>query len=77
MSQSSRSSETTICYCGRVAVTVTSWKDDNVGRRVLGCERYLVSEGYYNFFKWIDAPVCERAKHIIPGILRSLNEQKA
>ncbi|KAL8552793.1 hypothetical protein ACS0TY_001466 [Phlomoides rotata] len=45
-------------------MTVTSWKDDNSG-------------GYCKFFKWIDAPVCERAKQIIPGLLRMLNEQKA
>ncbi|KAL8541400.1 hypothetical protein ACS0TY_002602 [Phlomoides rotata] len=46
------------------------------GRKItlvgIGCERYL---GYCNFFKWIDQQLCERAKQIIPGLLKRLNEQ--
>ncbi|KAL8488466.1 hypothetical protein ACS0TY_024658 [Phlomoides rotata] len=39
-------------------------------------ESFLDSERYCNFFKWIDAPVCERVKQIFTGLLRRLNEQK-
>ncbi|KAL8547073.1 hypothetical protein ACS0TY_006701 [Phlomoides rotata] len=76
MSQSSQSSETTTCYCGLFPVTVTSWKNENVGRRFLGCKRYPM-DGYCTFFKWVDTPLCDRAKQIIPGLLRRINEQKA
>ncbi|KAL8466997.1 hypothetical protein ACS0TY_035902 [Phlomoides rotata] len=75
MSQSSGNPEQITCYCHRVAVTVTSWKEDNVGRRFLGCERYP-NKGYCKFFKWIDEQLCERAKQIIPGLLKRLNEQR-
>ncbi|KAL8541978.1 hypothetical protein ACS0TY_003002 [Phlomoides rotata] len=28
------------------------------------------------FFEWIDDPLCNRAKQIIPGLLKKLNEEK-
>ncbi|KAL8484911.1 hypothetical protein ACS0TY_027275 [Phlomoides rotata] len=73
MSQSSGNPEQITCYCHRVAVTVTSWKEDNVGRRFLGCERIRDTA---NFEIWIDKQLCERAKQIIPGLLKRLNEQR-
>ncbi|KAL6513934.1 hypothetical protein OROHE_019390 [Orobanche hederae] len=73
-SQSSRSSRTTTCFCGRVPVIVPSWKEKNVGRRFLGCSRYP-DAGYCNFFQWFDPPMCDRSLQIIPGLLRKLDEQ--
>ncbi|CAN0903431.1 hypothetical protein LINGRAHAP2_LOCUS22556, partial [Linum grandiflorum] len=31
--------EVPICKCGEVAIMVTSWTEDNPGRRFLGCQR--------------------------------------
>lgn len=33
-------------------------------------------DGYCKYFRWIDPPICERSKQIIPGLLRKLNEHK-
>ncbi|KAL8461147.1 hypothetical protein ACS0TY_032573 [Phlomoides rotata] len=53
------------CYCQREAVVATSWKDGNVGRRMMGIVKKKC---------WIDPPLCERAKQIIPGLLKKVNE---
>ncbi|KAL8474227.1 hypothetical protein ACS0TY_030885 [Phlomoides rotata] len=63
------------CYCQREAAVATSWKNGNVGRRFYGCQKYP-NDGYCKFFRWIDDPLCERAKQIIPGLLKRLNEQR-
>ncbi|KAL6588035.1 hypothetical protein OROMI_001013 [Orobanche minor] len=53
----------------------SSWKDNNVGRRFLGCPIYP-NRGYCKFLEWIDPPLCERATQIILGLLKRLNEQR-
>ncbi|KAL8488121.1 hypothetical protein ACS0TY_024416 [Phlomoides rotata] len=64
------------CYCKREAIVVTSWKEGNVGRRFFGCAAYP-NIGYCKKFRWIDEPLCDRAREIIPGLLKRMNEQKA
>ncbi|KAL6575023.1 hypothetical protein OROMI_012308 [Orobanche minor] len=41
-SRSSRNSKTTTCFCCRVPVIVTSWKDKNAGRKFFDCSRCCV-----------------------------------
>ncbi|KAL8528836.1 hypothetical protein ACS0TY_006333 [Phlomoides rotata] len=81
----SRGSGATRCYCQREAVFATSCKDGNVGQRFYGCQKYSINflcflsnsnDGYCKFFCWIDQPLCKRAKQIIPGLLKRLNEQR-
>ncbi|KAL8497713.1 hypothetical protein ACS0TY_021152 [Phlomoides rotata] len=65
--------ESGLCYCGRAAVIVTSWKDDNAGLRFISCARYP-KDGYCKYFRWLDLPMCDRAKQIIPSLLRKVNK---
>ncbi|KAL8551141.1 hypothetical protein ACS0TY_000284 [Phlomoides rotata] len=76
MSHSSSTSRPVTCRCKNEAIVVTSWKNGNCGRRFHGCQLYP-NDGYCNFFKWIDPPMCDRAVEIIPGLLRRMNEQRA
>ncbi|KAL4591453.1 hypothetical protein LXL04_004419 [Taraxacum kok-saghyz] len=72
----------------RNALMRTSWTDLNPGRRFWGYPNpFSVSISYaFSFFfcsyskrstcgfiGWIDGPMCERSKHVIPGLLRSMN----
>lgn len=41
----------------------TSWMTSNVGRRFMSCDRC-------RYFRWLDGPLCGRARIIIPGLLR-------
>ncbi|CAA0823605.1 Unknown protein [Striga hermonthica] len=60
------------CRCGKKTVMITSWTDNNPGRRFAtskrnGCKYYV----------WIDPPMCTRAQKIIPGLKRRLDEAEA
>ncbi|KAL4564507.1 hypothetical protein LXL04_028571 [Taraxacum kok-saghyz] len=52
------------------ALMRTSWTDLNPGRRFWGCPKPYSTCG---FIGWIDGPMCERSKRVIPGLLRTLN----
>ena len=58
------------CLCGNWLATKTAWTDLNAGRRFVSCERC-------RFFRWLDEPLCERARAIIPGLLRKINKLEA
>ncbi|KAL8528000.1 hypothetical protein ACS0TY_005711 [Phlomoides rotata] len=75
MANSSRTSTPVRCFCRKEAIVVTSSKDANVGRRFFGCENYS-NIGYCKFFRWIDQPMCERAREIIPGLLKKMNDMR-
>ncbi|KAJ1691576.1 hypothetical protein LUZ63_015731 [Rhynchospora breviuscula] len=60
------------CHCNELAVLKTAWTDSNPGRRFLGCRNYEISRSCGYFF-WYDAPVQDRAKVVINGLLRRLN----
>ncbi|KAL4564580.1 hypothetical protein LXL04_028644 [Taraxacum kok-saghyz] len=77
-----------VCFCVRNALMRTSWTDLNPGRRFWGCPKpFTVPDSYiFSFFfcsyskrstcgfiGWIDGPMCERSKHVIPCLLRSMN----
>ncbi|WOH12726.1 hypothetical protein DCAR_0832234 [Daucus carota subsp. sativus] len=53
-----------LCSCGLSPVLRTSWTDANPGRRFWGCS--------CNFHLWHDPAVGDRAKNIIPGLLRKI-----
>uniref|UniRef100_A0A5B7ACY3 GRF-type domain-containing protein n=1 Tax=Davidia involucrata TaxID=16924 RepID=A0A5B7ACY3_DAVIN len=59
------------CHCGKRAIIRTSWTDLNPGRRFHGCEKSGDHSGC-GFFNWYDPPICNRARQVIPGLLRSM-----
>ncbi|KAG8382761.1 hypothetical protein BUALT_Bualt05G0110900 [Buddleja alternifolia] len=64
-----------ICYCGQLAKVKTSWTDGNSARRFFGCQSYEENGGC-GFFSWLDPPMCERSKNVIPGLLRSIRSME-
>ncbi|KAK1350636.1 GRF-type domain-containing protein [Heracleum sosnowskyi] len=60
------------CYCGAWAVQQTAWTSANAGRRFLACPFRKCG-----FFNWIDPPLCDRARAIIPGLIRRMNRLEA
>ncbi|KAK6140482.1 hypothetical protein DH2020_025763 [Rehmannia glutinosa] len=71
MSESSHTTTSIDCYCGRRAVIRTSWMNENPGRRFLSCLNY--KDGGCGYFHWQESPLCDRARTIIPGLLRKIN----
>ncbi|CAA0832301.1 Unknown protein [Striga hermonthica] len=59
------------CGCGKRTVMVTSWTDNNPGRRYATCKGSKIGRGCKHFV-WIDPPMCT-ARQIIPGLLRRIN----
>ncbi|KAL3647991.1 hypothetical protein CASFOL_008959 [Castilleja foliolosa] len=53
------------CHCGIQLQFVTSWTDDNPGRRFQACPNYKL---------WFDEEMCSRSKEVIPGLLRKTNK---
>ena len=60
------------CHCDRIAADRVAWTDANAGRRFRNC-----SNNCCGFFQWVDAPLCNRAKVVIPGLLRRLRTMEA
>ncbi|KAL1810384.1 hypothetical protein ACET3Z_027374 [Daucus carota] len=56
------------CLCGKMAVEATAWTSNNAGRRFRTC-----ADRRCRFFAWIDPPMCERAKIVIQGLIRRIN----
>lgn len=56
------------CNCNKWVVIRTTWTEKNSGQRFAGCPDYGC-----NYFRWVDAPLCERARIIIPGLIRRIN----
>ncbi|KAL3648678.1 hypothetical protein CASFOL_005081 [Castilleja foliolosa] len=54
------------CHCGIELEVMTSWTDDNPGRRFQSCPNYK--------YQWVDEEVCSRSKQIIPGLIRKKNK---
>ncbi|KAK8492342.1 hypothetical protein V6N11_066153 [Hibiscus sabdariffa] len=50
-----------ICHCGHESKIVTSWTDENPGRRFFGCKNYGRGS-HCRFFAWYDAPLTPRAR---------------
>ncbi|GER39716.1 GRF zinc finger containing protein [Striga asiatica] len=59
------------CTCGKRTVMVTSWTDNNPGRR------YATCKGWLQTFCVDDPPMCTRPRQIIPGLLRRINLAEA
>ncbi|XP_012827969.1 PREDICTED: uncharacterized protein LOC105949220 [Erythranthe guttata] len=73
MSQSSGVQVNNTCYCARMAIMKTSWTDLNPGRRFAICPKYKQIGGC-KYYVWIDPPMCDRSRNIIPGLLRNINK---
>ncbi|KAH7858504.1 hypothetical protein Vadar_024703 [Vaccinium darrowii] len=65
-----------ICFCGRVEKINCSWTTSNPGRRFIGCEHYG-KPGACGYFMWVDTSMCDRARVVIPGLLRSIRRLEA
>ncbi|XP_012839459.1 PREDICTED: uncharacterized protein LOC105959844 [Erythranthe guttata] len=63
------------CYCSRRTTMKTSWTELNPGRRYETCQKYREIGGC-NYFAWVDPPMCERSRQIIPGLLRRINNNE-
>ena len=61
----------TFCLCGRLGKLATSCTENNPGRRFVGCQHFE-SGNSCGFFQWLDPPMCERSKQIIPGLIRKV-----
>nr|GEU83477.1 zinc finger, GRF-type [Tanacetum cinerariifolium] len=58
------------CFCTKRENVITSWTNENPGRRFHGCPVHGIVD-------WVDPPMCHRAVNIIPGLLRARNRQEA
>ncbi|KAL3621602.1 hypothetical protein CASFOL_036514 [Castilleja foliolosa] len=61
------------CHCGIQLELVTSWTDDNTGRRFQACHSYKMPL-CCGFFRCFDEEMCARSKEVIPGLLRKTNK---
>ncbi|GER45281.1 GRF zinc finger containing protein [Striga asiatica] len=75
MSESSQVNDESYCKCLQRSIIVTSWTSENPGRRFRSCSEY--ENGGCDFFSWVDPPMCNRSKQIIPGLLRKSNQLRA
>ncbi|RAL45779.1 hypothetical protein DM860_009643 [Cuscuta australis] len=57
--------------CGKEMNIITSWTDKNPGRRMWKCDGNGTQKCRY--WEWLDPPICDRAKKIIPGLLKKSN----
>jgi len=64
-----------VCHCGVDAPLVTSWTDENPGRRFHGYGKLFVKRKY-NIFRWYNPEVPDRQKKIIRTLLRKNDELK-
>ncbi|RZC08641.1 hypothetical protein D0Y65_015374 [Glycine soja] len=63
------------CMCNIEAPLVTSWIEENSGRRFYGCGLYKVGKGC-NFFQWHDPVGNNRQKKIIVALMKEVDELK-
>ncbi|CAN1797132.1 Uncharacterized protein At4g04775, partial [Linum perenne] len=63
------------CVCGAEIVLLTSWTEDNPGRRFLRCGGFKkgAATGKRHYFAWFDEPIPFRAKVVIIRLLRKLD----
>ncbi|CAN1149612.1 Uncharacterized protein At4g04775 [Linum perenne] len=64
------------CVCGQGIVLLTSWTNENPGRRFWRCSRQLKTKNPKNkhYFEWHDPPIEERSRQVINGLLKKLNK---
>lgn len=62
-----------MCVCGNWIIQQTAWTEANAGRRFITCSNRRCNLS----FRWLDEPLCGRAKIIIPGLLRRVNRLEA
>ncbi|CAN1318743.1 hypothetical protein LINPERPRIM_LOCUS30932 [Linum perenne] len=63
------------CVCGAEVVVLTSWMEDNPGRRFFRCGKMKNGSmnGKRHYFAWLDKPMPFRAKVVINGLLRKID----
>ncbi|KAH1228992.1 hypothetical protein GmHk_10G028863 [Glycine max] len=65
------------CLCNIEAPLVTSWTEENPGRRFYGCGLYKdIGTKGCNFFQWHDPVGNNRQKKIIVGLMKEVDELK-
>lgn len=58
------------CECRRLVVVRTAWTERNAGRRFVSC--YNGKRGC-KYFRWVDAPICDRGWEVISGLRRRID----
>ncbi|CAN0884593.1 hypothetical protein LINGRAHAP2_LOCUS14888, partial [Linum grandiflorum] len=67
--------ELPICKCGARVVLLTSWTEENLGRRFYSCKlRYSNENNHCQFLLWLDPPIEGRSKEIINCLRRRLSK---
>ncbi|RZB70552.1 hypothetical protein D0Y65_035499 [Glycine soja] len=76
-SYTSKARSRVFCLCNIEAPLVTSWTEENPGRRFYGCGLYKDrgTKGC-NFFQWHDPVDNNRQKKIIVGLMKEVDELK-
>ncbi|KAL0431271.1 UNVERIFIED_CONTAM: hypothetical protein Sradi_0753100 [Sesamum radiatum] len=64
-----------VCNCGLQVVIRTAWTTANPGKRFCGCPG--TNGSYCRTFAWVDPPMCQRSKEVIPGLLKRLSRSDA
>ncbi|KAL8201073.1 hypothetical protein R6Q57_012412 [Mikania cordata] len=70
MKEIKRSLNMVFCECGKEAIILTSWTNNNPGRRFYGCPD---QGSKCRFIGWFDQNQCQRCMDIIMGLLRAKN----
>ncbi|CAN1320859.1 hypothetical protein LINPERPRIM_LOCUS31851 [Linum perenne] len=63
------------CVCGAEVVLLTSWTEENPGRRFFRCGNMKkgLGNGTRHYFAWLDKPMPFRAKVVINGLRRKMD----
>ncbi|KAL5190474.1 hypothetical protein HKD37_04G009908 [Glycine soja] len=76
-SYTSKARSRVFCLCNIEAPLVTSWTEENPGRRFYGCGLYKdTGRKRCNFFQWHDPIGNNRQKKIIVGLMKEVDELK-
>ncbi|KAL5159594.1 hypothetical protein HKD37_15G043888 [Glycine soja] len=74
-SYTSKARSRVLCLCNIEAPLVTSWTEDNPGRRFYGCGLYKVtSRKWCNYFEWHDPVANSRQKKIMVALMKKVDE---
>ncbi|KHN34695.1 hypothetical protein glysoja_011248, partial [Glycine soja] len=66
-----------MCLCNVDAPLVTSWTEDNPGRRFYGCGLYkIIGRKWCNYYEWHDPLANSCEERIIVTLMKNVDELK-